>query len=267
MFTTQGGVEIEQVAAENPEALARVHVDPLEGYEPHHARRAARRRSTIAGEQAQIAQIVGEPLPLLRRVRRDALRDQPADRHARGRGARARREGDDRRLGALPPSRARGARATRRRPTRSRRFARERGVTYVKLDGSVGILGNGAGLVDGDGRRGRRRRRPAGELLRPRRRRLGRGRRRGARGDRPRPAGALDPLQHLRRHHPLRRGRARDPDGARRDRRSPSRSSSGSTGRTPTEGAAHPRRRGPRRTLRSSRRCSTPPGARWSSRR
>ena len=47
MFTTQGGVEIEQVAAESPEALARVHVDPLEGYEPHHAREllAARRRS------------------------------------------------------------------------------------------------------------------------------------------------------------------------------------------------------------------------------
>src|SRR5262249_31128096 len=38
MFTTEGGVEIEQVAAENPDALVRVHVDPLEGLEPHHAR-------------------------------------------------------------------------------------------------------------------------------------------------------------------------------------------------------------------------------------
>ena len=27
------------------------------------------------------------------------------------------------------------------------RMARERGLTYVKLDGNVGILGNGAGLV------------------------------------------------------------------------------------------------------------------------
>src|SRR5689334_6720515 len=33
MFTKQGGVEIEQVAAENPEALVRVHVDPLSGYD------------------------------------------------------------------------------------------------------------------------------------------------------------------------------------------------------------------------------------------
>ena len=39
MLTTQGGVEIEQVADETPDALARLHVDPLEGYQPWQARR------------------------------------------------------------------------------------------------------------------------------------------------------------------------------------------------------------------------------------
>src|SRR5437660_12123740 len=39
MFTTQGGVEIEQVAEENPDALLRLHVDPSEGYQPWVARR------------------------------------------------------------------------------------------------------------------------------------------------------------------------------------------------------------------------------------
>ena len=39
MFTTQGGVEIEQVAEENPDALVRLHVDPLEGFQPWVARR------------------------------------------------------------------------------------------------------------------------------------------------------------------------------------------------------------------------------------
>src|SRR5262245_19130044 len=39
MFTTQGGVEIEQVAEESPEALVRLHVDPLEGFHPWQARR------------------------------------------------------------------------------------------------------------------------------------------------------------------------------------------------------------------------------------
>ena len=39
MFTTQGGVDIEEVAETNPDALVRLHVDPLEGFQPYHARR------------------------------------------------------------------------------------------------------------------------------------------------------------------------------------------------------------------------------------
>src|SRR5205085_6730214 len=39
MLTREGGVEIEQVAEENPDALARLHVDPLEGFQPYQARR------------------------------------------------------------------------------------------------------------------------------------------------------------------------------------------------------------------------------------
>src|SRR2546428_802906 len=39
MFTTQGGVEIEQVAEENPDALVRLHLDPSEGFQPWVARR------------------------------------------------------------------------------------------------------------------------------------------------------------------------------------------------------------------------------------
>jgi len=39
MLTTEGGVEIEEVAEKNPDALARLHVDPFEGYQPYQARR------------------------------------------------------------------------------------------------------------------------------------------------------------------------------------------------------------------------------------
>src|SRR5919202_100597 len=39
MLTKEGGVEIEQVAAEHPDALARLHVDPLVGFQPFVARR------------------------------------------------------------------------------------------------------------------------------------------------------------------------------------------------------------------------------------
>ena len=86
-------------------------------------------------------------------------------------------------------------------------MAKEKGLTYVKLDGNVGILANGAGLcmstldvvaqAGGDAR----------QLPRRRRRLQGRGDRRRARGDHLRREGEGDPLQHLRRHHPRRRGR------------------------------------------------------------
>ena len=39
MLTRAGGVDIEEVAEKTPDLLARLHVDPLIGFEPFHARR------------------------------------------------------------------------------------------------------------------------------------------------------------------------------------------------------------------------------------
>src|SRR6478672_1030116 len=59
MFTTQGGVEIEQVAEENPDALIRLHVDPSEGFQPWVARRLIYGAGVEdPSEQKQIAAIV-----------------------------------------------------------------------------------------------------------------------------------------------------------------------------------------------------------------
>ena len=59
MFTTHGGVEIEQVAEENPDALVRLHVDPLEGFQPWVARRLVYGgKVEDPSEQKQIAAIV-----------------------------------------------------------------------------------------------------------------------------------------------------------------------------------------------------------------
>src|SRR3984893_606560 len=59
MFTTQGGVEIEQVAEESPDALVRLHVDPLEGFQPWVARRLVYGGGVEdPSEQKQIASIV-----------------------------------------------------------------------------------------------------------------------------------------------------------------------------------------------------------------
>ena len=147
MLTTEGGVEIEQVAAEKPDALVRLHVDPLEGFQPYMARRL------IYGagiddpeEQKQIADIVG----LLYRafVECDAMLCEinPLIVTPEG-GVRAldsKFTVDDNALYKHPD-------IAEMRDTAAgdpqEAIAREKGVTYVKLDGEIGVLGNGAGLV------------------------------------------------------------------------------------------------------------------------
>ena len=215
MLTKEGGIDIEEVAANRPEALARLHVDPLEGFQPYQARRLIygagiddpneqkqilgiieRLYDAFVGADSMLCEINplivtpdGEVKALDSKFTVDdnALYKHPDIAEMRD-------------LEAYPPE---------------ERAAREKDVTYVKLDGEVGILGNGAGLVmstlDVIALAGGRR----GELLRPRRRRRCPGRDGCARDHQRRPAGALDPLQHLRRHHALRRGCARDPPGAR----------------------------------------------------
>ena len=60
MFTTQGGVEIEDVAANDPDALVRLHVDALEGYQPWIARRLVYGAGVEdPNEQKQLADIIG----------------------------------------------------------------------------------------------------------------------------------------------------------------------------------------------------------------
>jgi succinyl-CoA synthetase beta subunit len=144
MFTTQGGVEIEQVVAESPEALTRVHVDPLEGFEPHHVRELL---ETVAdeGERAQIGQIVTALYRCFVESDATLCEINPLIVTPTGevRALDAKVTIDDSALFRHPDlAELRDTAAAD--PLEA--FARERGVIYVKLDGSVGILGNGAGL-------------------------------------------------------------------------------------------------------------------------
>jgi succinyl-CoA synthetase beta subunit len=144
MFTTDGGVEIEQVAAERPDALRRVHVDPLEGLGPHHARELLARLADRA--QAGAISAVIEKLyrcftesdALLCEI--NPLAITPA-RELQALDAKV--TIDDSALYRHPELAPLGP---RRLVETLEGFAAEKGVTYVKLDGSVGILGNGAGL-------------------------------------------------------------------------------------------------------------------------
>ena len=147
MFTTQGGVDIEEVAAESPEALAKLHVEPLVGFQPWQARWLC----FTAGledpdEQKQVMAIVAKLYDAF--VHFDAMLCEvnPLIVTPEGevKALDSKFTADDNALFRHPDvAEMRDVEAADPRE----RLAREKDVTYVKLDGEIGILGNGAGLV------------------------------------------------------------------------------------------------------------------------
>jgi succinyl-CoA synthetase beta subunit len=146
LLSTQGGVDIEEVADTNPEAIARLHVDPLLGFQDFHGRRLA----FEAGVDADVVRPVGELLSRLYDafVAEEALLVEvnplivTGDRKVMALDAKVTL--DDNSLFRHPGNAALRNVAAE---DEQERMARERGLTFVKLDGNVGILGNGAGLV------------------------------------------------------------------------------------------------------------------------
>ena len=146
MFTTQGGVEIEEVAANDPDALVRLHIDPLEGFQPWVARRLVYGAGVAdPSEQKQIAAIVEQLYRCF--VESDAMlcviNPLIVTPDGEVKALDSKFTVDDSALYRHPDiAELRDTSAAD--PLEA--FAREKGVTYVKLDGTVGILGNGAGL-------------------------------------------------------------------------------------------------------------------------
>ena len=147
MLTTQGGVDIEEVAEKTPEALAKLHVDPLVGFQPYQARWLCFTAGVDdPNEQKQVIAIVGKLYEAF--VGADAMLCEinplivtPA-REVKALDSKF--TVDDSALFRHPDvAEMRDVEAA----DPQERLAREKGVTYVKLDGEVGILGNGAGLV------------------------------------------------------------------------------------------------------------------------
>jgi succinyl-CoA synthetase beta subunit len=146
MLSSEGGMDIEQINEEHPDAIARLHVDPLVGFLPFQGRRLA----FESGIDADVIRPVGSMLAKLYDafVKLDAMLVEvnplivTSDRQVIALDAKV--SVDDNALGRQPEV------AEMRNPSAEdpqEQMASERGITYVKLDGDIGILGNGAGLV------------------------------------------------------------------------------------------------------------------------
>jgi succinyl-CoA synthetase beta subunit len=146
MFSTKGGMDIEAVADEDPGAIATLHVDPLLGYQQFHGRRLAFEggvdadlvRPLTAMFERLYEAFVGEDAML---IEVNPLIVTP-ERELRALDAKVTLDGDA--MFRHPEN------AALRNPSGEdpqEQMAKERNLTYVKLDGDIGILGNGAGLV------------------------------------------------------------------------------------------------------------------------
>jgi succinyl-CoA synthetase beta subunit len=146
MFSTKGGMDIEAVAEETPEALVRIHVDPLLGFQDFHGRRLA----FEAGVDADVVRPVGALLAKLYAafVAEEAMLVEvnplivTGDRDVAALDAKVTLDGN-----ALYRHSDNAALRNPSQEDEQEQMAHERGLTYVKLDGDIGILGNGAGLV------------------------------------------------------------------------------------------------------------------------
>jgi len=146
MASREGGVEIEQLAVERPEALARVPVDALEGIDDAKAREIAEKGGFPEEVRDQVVDAVQKLWGVF--VAEDAtlVEVNPLVKTADGR------------IVALDGKVTLDGNADFRQadhPALEDKYtadpleakAKEKDLNYVKLDGSVGIIGNGAGLV------------------------------------------------------------------------------------------------------------------------
>ncbi|TWP35959.1 ADP-forming succinate--CoA ligase subunit beta [Leekyejoonella antrihumi] len=146
MCSKEGGVEIEKLAVERPEALARVAVDPNVGIDAAKAKEIVDEAGFDAELGAKIAPVLTKLWDVYREEDATLVEVNPLVQTTDGK------------IIALDGKVTLDANADFRHPEHAtledkasadplEAAAKEKGLNYVKLDGDVGIIGNGAGLV------------------------------------------------------------------------------------------------------------------------
>ena len=141
-----GGMDIEAVAVDHPDKLARIHLDPAIGLQPYFVRRLLWAAGVPKEEHKAVGSLIAKAYEMYLGTDAMLVEVNPLVITAEGAvvAADAKVTIDDNAL-------FRHADIEEMRDTAAadpqEQMARERHVTYVKLDGTIGILGNGAGLV------------------------------------------------------------------------------------------------------------------------
>ncbi len=146
MLSAEGGVEIEEVAATNPDAIAIIHVDPVDGLDLETAQAWVDRANLDEGARGQAAEVLVKLYTCYTEGDCDLAEINPLIYTPDGRvhALDAKVTLDDNAAFRHPEwAEFAGSDVEDERETR----AKERGLNYIGLDGSVGIIANGAGLA------------------------------------------------------------------------------------------------------------------------
>ena len=146
MASKEGGMDIEQLAVERPEALARVEVDPLDGIDEAKAREIVDAAGFGDDVKDEIARVVQRLWEVYRDEDATLVEVNPLVKSEDG--AVIAVDGKvslDENAGFRHPQHEQLEDKAAADPLEA--AAKEKGLNYVKLDGEVGIIGNGAGLV------------------------------------------------------------------------------------------------------------------------
>ena len=146
MLSAQGGVDIEEVAAKDPNAIVKLHINPVSGLDEVTAKKASIDAKIPAKAQAGVASILVKLYDCFVKGDCDLAEINPLILKPSGE------------VHALDAKVSLDANASFRHPEWEafaatqeldgrEKLAREKGLQYIGLDGSVGIIANGAGLA------------------------------------------------------------------------------------------------------------------------
>jgi len=145
--SSAGGVDIEQTAVVSPEKIVKVFIDPIYGFRVHHGRQIAKRLGYVGSQMGDLASVFLKHYRLAMDYDAELAEMNPLVELVDGRfvAADTRIILDDNALFRHQEFKTRPLEEAELTPQEL--AAKKDGIAYVKLDGDVGIIGNGAGLV------------------------------------------------------------------------------------------------------------------------
>lgn len=149
LASREGGTDIEEVVASAPEKVVRFLINPLYGFRVHHARRIAKSLGYSGEQMASLSTIFLSLYTLVVEQDAEMAEINPLVETVEGSfiAADARMVVDDNALFRHPEFKERLFSEERDPLSPEELEARKAGLAYVKLEGDIGVIGNGAGLT------------------------------------------------------------------------------------------------------------------------